>query len=93
MADIDSKQFDGTFGGAKAVCAWVGDATKAVYGPGFAEHDTDDGGLNLVTEGKDAAGADHLIYETVDKGDWVVRGANGLAVFTDAQYQFAYGAK
>jgi hypothetical protein len=91
--NTDARQFDGKLKSAKDICAWVGDDTKAVYGPSFAIEDDHDAGLNLVSAGRDAEGNEHPVYTTVNATDWVVRGADDFAVFTNAQYQFAYGAK
>lgn len=93
MPATDARQFDGKLKSAKDICAWIGDDTKAIFGPAFATEDDHDAGVNLVSTGKDDEGNEHAIYTTVNPTDWVVRGGDGFAVFTDTQYQFAYGAK
>lgn len=92
MASIDSKQFDGTLKGAKDICAWAGEG-NAVYGPSFAVQDDGPAAVNLTTTGQDEKGNEHPVYTDVPAESWVVRGPDGLVVFSDAQYKLAYSSK
>lgn len=85
MAKTSAHQFDGTLGSAKAICGWVGDESRAVYGASFGvEDDTAEAGLNLVATGAEG----ETIYETVNVGDWVVQRNGQHARLSDEQYQF-----
>lgn len=82
-----AKQFDGTLGSAKLICAWIDDPTKANAGPSYLEDDAGPGGLDLI--GVDANGAP--LYTTAYTSNWVVRSGDVYVVFSHEQYVAAQG--
>jgi hypothetical protein len=96
----DAKQFDGTVGNAKDIAAWCGGDEVAIWGGPhrLPPHDDDgswqfdasrSGGLNILEVLPDGS----LFHHDVPKDSWVVKSGDDHVIYSDKQYQAAFGQK
>jgi hypothetical protein len=90
MTATKSMQFDGTFGSAKQIAAWIGDNDKVNVGPWdhFDAGDDKPGGLDLVASNESGP-----VFLSAKPNDWVVKAADGsFVLFSAEQYAVAFPA-